>query len=133
MKQATVPLMQNADSSPSRRVGFQQRGIISLPPVMISRIDPSGVHITTADDSGLASSSVQNDDPIQELEQERGRSQSDTIHSSILGSIPGISLGHQYTESGSDLQRDLGQPRRTDCVPIPAVGRELAVQKSGYN
>jgi hypothetical protein len=35
IKQATVPLMQNANSSPSRRVGFHQRGIISLPPVMI--------------------------------------------------------------------------------------------------
>jgi len=37
IKQAKFPLlvMQNADSSPSRRVGFQQRGIISLPPVMI--------------------------------------------------------------------------------------------------
>jgi hypothetical protein len=50
-----------------------------------SRIDRSGVHITTADDSGLASSCVQNDDRIQELEQERGRSPSDTIHSSIWG------------------------------------------------
>lgn len=54
IQQATVPLMQNADSSPSKRVGFQQRGVISLPSVMIHvSIHPIGSHITTADDSGL--------------------------------------------------------------------------------
>jgi hypothetical protein len=50
--------------------------------------------------------------PQCELEQERVRSQPQTIYSLIFGSIPGVSgteaLGHQHTENGTDVHRDLG-------------------------
>lgn len=50
--------------------------------------------------------------PQCELEQERVSSQPQTIYSLIFGSIPGVSgteaLGHQHTENGTDVHRDLG-------------------------
>lgn len=89
-KQATVPVMQDTDSSPSTRVGFQQRHIISLPPVTVHvSILPRTHHHSRWLGTHFV---VFKTTHCRNAEQERGRSQPDTINSLILGSIPGISL-----------------------------------------